>query len=163
MTDDLAAHLAALDDLLTRPYPETETVEATGYGGPGWRVRDLYVSGEFWDDEDGEALQRAEEEAAAHFDALAGALTARWGEPSTVDLWSYLVAGFDGEFPGRAAPEPIGLLSGRATALRVWPLPDGGRWLGLAVGQEDRELPVILSAAVAAGPVPELTAPPAPR
>ncbi|KJS63723.1 hypothetical protein [Streptomyces rubellomurinus] len=161
MTDDPAAHLAALDDLLARPYPAAETGDATGYGGPGWWVQDLYVSGEFWDDEDGEALQRADEEAAGHFDALARALTARWGEPFTVDLWSYLVASFDGEQPGREAPEPIGLLSGRATALHVWPLPGGGRWLGLAVGQEDKELPVVLSVAVAAGPAPAPVAPPA--
>ncbi|MFH8383890.1 hypothetical protein ACH4E7_23575 [Kitasatospora sp. NPDC018058] len=158
--------LARIDDLLARerPYPQKEVVDGEGYGGPGYRVLELDVSGDFWDDEDGQACERAHDEADARLEALAAVLTARWGEPYDVDLWSYLVAGYGWDHPGRPSPVPLGLLSGKAVTLRVWPLPGAGaRWLGLAVGQEDKELPVVLLAALADGPAPAPCAPPAGR
>jgi hypothetical protein len=162
MTTDGPGHLARIDDLLARehPYPEREVIDDDGYGGPGYRVLELLVSEDFWDDEDGQACERAHDVAGAHLEALAAVLTARWGSPYDVDLWSYLVAGYGWDHPGSPSPVPLGLLSGTAITLRVWPLPGDGRWLGLAVGQGDKELPVVLLAALADGPAPAPSAPP---
>ncbi|MFF2078020.1 hypothetical protein ACFVXG_25090 [Kitasatospora sp. NPDC058162] len=159
-----SAYLARVDELLAdpRPFPPRDTDHATGWGGPGWLIEELYVSREFWDDEDdddGEAREREYELAEARLDALAGVFTARWGSPYTVDLFSYLRADCDGEGSGYEAPEPVTLLSWKAVTLNVWPLPGGGRWLGLSVGQEDKELPVVLSAALCEGPAPAPAAP----
>ncbi|MFI1524601.1 hypothetical protein [Kitasatospora cineracea] len=45
-------------------------------------------------------------------------------------------------------PEPLDYISQQAVSMQVWPLPDSGRWLALAIGQADKELPLILFAAV---------------
>ncbi|MGW2839359.1 hypothetical protein ACWCWD_16345 [Streptomyces sp. NPDC001493] len=45
-------------------------------------------------------------------------------------------------------PEPLDELSRHAVSMRVWPLPDGDRRLAPAVGQADKELPLILFAAI---------------
>ncbi|MER7672817.1 hypothetical protein ABTY61_30795 [Kitasatospora sp. NPDC096128] len=159
-TETASAHLARVDELLAdpRPFPPRDTDHATGCGGPGWRIEELYVSRQFWDDEYGEAREREYELAEARLDALAGVFTARWGSPYTVDLFPYLRAACDGEEPGCEAPAPVTLLSWTAVTLHVWPLP-GGRWLGLSVGQEDKELPVVLSAVLCDGPAPAPAAP----
>jgi hypothetical protein len=133
-----------MEDLLAQPFPETNSHDATGCGGPGHHVRVLRASQEFWDDHDGEAAREADADLHAHLDALIAALTARWGEPLVVDLSPYLRAGFEGE----AVSEPINFLSQQAGSMQAWPHRDSGRWLGLTVGQADKELPLELLAAV---------------
>ncbi|MEV7522591.1 hypothetical protein [Streptomyces sp. NPDC091371] len=140
--------LSMVDELLTRPFPATATADATGHAGPGHRVRYLRVSQDFWDD-DGQEWDRAHAELEACLDDLSRTLSARWGDPLTVDLWAWLTAGFDGE----RAPEPLEYLSQHAVSMRAWPLPEGDHWLGLALGQADKELPLVLYAAVGTGPV----------
>lgn len=157
---DPPQHLDRVDALLAdpRPYTPADADHATGHAGPGYRVEELYVSRDFrHDEEDRQACEREHDLAEARLAALAEVLTARWGSPHTVDLFSYLRAGYDWECAARPVPEPLALLSCKAVTLHVWPLPDGGagpRWLGLSVGQEDKELPVVLSATLADGPVP---------
>jgi hypothetical protein len=46
------------------------------------------------------------------------------------------------------APEPLGLLCMLAGSMQMWQVPSTGRWLGLTIGQVDRELPFELLAAV---------------
>lgn len=113
----------------------------------------LRASQDFWDDRSPELVEPAEQEIEAEFSAVATALTERWGEPDTVDLWPYLDL-------GGPAPEPMGQLCNLAGSMQVWRLPpgeregggdgepQGGRWLGLAVGQADPEFPIWLLAAV---------------
>ncbi|MFJ8623413.1 hypothetical protein ACIRD3_11275 [Kitasatospora sp. NPDC093550] len=150
--------LPAIDELLARPYPPAPT--ASGEGGPTWWVDSRFLSGDFWDDEDNNALHEADARAQELLDALTEALTARWGSPATVDLWSYLTADYENPRSEPYEPyEPIDRLSQLATELLVWPLDGGTRWLGLTVGQGDRELPLELLTAVAEGPPPAPTAP----
>ncbi|MER5602485.1 hypothetical protein [Streptomyces sp. NPDC002265] len=143
--------LTAVDELLVRPFPPTCHDDATESGGPGHHVRVLRASHDFWDDNGGEAWHRADEELRACLDALGAQFTRRWGDPYEVDLWSYLIAGYE----GTEVPDPLDLLSQLAVSMRVWPIEDHGRWLGLTVGQGDTELPLELLAVVGRTPVPE--------
>ncbi|MFF0392832.1 hypothetical protein ACFYS8_29630 [Kitasatospora sp. NPDC004615] len=141
------AQLSLIDELSARPFPEHEERPGTagGWGGPGYRVAVLRESRDFWEDRSAETVDAAEEELAADLDALATVLTARWGSPRTVELWPYL--GFDHPDPEFVAPEPLGFLSNVAASMRLWQPPSSGRWLALAIGQADRELPFELIAA----------------
>ncbi|MFB6820192.1 hypothetical protein ACFCXA_01195 [Streptomyces virginiae] len=137
-------YLSTIDALAVQPFPEATHVDASGEGGPEHHVRMLRVSREFWDDDDGQAWVEAEADLRACLDDLAARLTARWGNAFVVDLGPYLSAGYEGE----SVPEPIDYLSQQVVCMQVWPLPDSGRWLALALGQADKELPLILFAAV---------------
>ncbi len=97
-----------IDELLAQPFPETNFRDATGCGGPGYRVRILRASQEFWDDDDGQAAREADADLRAYLEALIAALTARWGEPLIIDLLPYLRASLEGE----AVSEPINCLRG---------------------------------------------------
>ncbi|MFB9833669.1 hypothetical protein [Actinoallomurus acaciae] len=128
-----------VDDLLSLPFPPPPPRD-DGSGGPGHHLRVLRASRDFWDDRDEEIVEAAEEEIDAALRALATALTARWGEPETIDLEPYLWS----EDP---APEPIIRLCQVSGSMLVWRRP-AGRWLALTVGQADPEFPIELLAAV---------------
>ncbi|WP_329038775.1 hypothetical protein OHT61_15230 [Streptomyces sp. NBC_00178] len=155
-------HLALIDDLLARPYPAGEESEDSGVrsSGPGHHLLILRASRDFWDDRSPELVEPAEQEIEADFSALATALTERWGEPETVDLWPFLDddpgdgdgtgdggPGGEGGYGG-LVPEPMGQLCNLAGSMQVWRVPGGTRWLSLAVGQADPEFPIWLLAAV---------------
>ncbi|MFF4393106.1 MULTISPECIES: hypothetical protein [unclassified Streptomyces] len=150
----LARYLPIIDEMITGPCPATDFEDGTGYGSPTHVVRVLRTSQDFWDDEYHKALQQADAEMSAALDALATALTVRWGDPLVVDLWSYLTAGYE----GRRGPELIERLSQNAGSLQAWPVPDAGRWIGLTVGQHDTELPLELTAVVSHTPLPAASA-----
>ncbi|MFF7364185.1 hypothetical protein [Streptomyces sp. NPDC008125] len=137
-------HLSTIDALAVRPFPEAPRTDATGSGGPRHHVRVLQVSRDFWDDDDGQAWVEAEADMMACLDDLAAHLTTRWGHPFFVELGPFLSAALDGE----SVPEPLDELSQQAVSMRVWPLPGADRWLALAVGQADKELPLILFVAI---------------
>ncbi|WP_327174155.1 hypothetical protein OG599_01940 [Streptomyces sp. NBC_01335] len=137
-------HLSTIDALVVEPFPEAPCADATGSGGPQHHIRVLQVSRDFWDDDDGRAWVQAEAGLMACLDDLAARLTTRWGDAFVVDLGPFLSAALDGE----SVPEPLDDLSQQVVSMRVWPLPDGDRWLALAVGQADKELPLILYAAI---------------
>ncbi|WP_042412567.1 hypothetical protein [Streptacidiphilus anmyonensis] len=134
--------LAAIDALLAQPFPQAAAKD--GSSGPGHLVLTLRQSREFWDDVDDAASSAAYAEFEAELAALAATLTARWGEPGAVDLLPFLRAGLEGEH----VPEPLDLLSQYVGRMQVWTPRGGTRWLALAVGQWDKELPVELVAAV---------------
>ncbi|WP_330334516.1 hypothetical protein OHS33_35350 [Streptomyces sp. NBC_00536] len=142
------AQLSIIDELGVLPFPEQEGRPGTGggWGGPGYHVAVLRQSQDFWDDRSDEIVEAAEKELEADLDALVAVLTARWGAPTTVDLWPYL--GFDHPDPEFTAPEPLGFLCNVAGRMQVWRPPSSGRWLALAIGQADRELPFELLAAM---------------
>ncbi|MGW4391805.1 hypothetical protein [Streptomyces sp. NPDC004685] len=137
-------YLSTIDALVVQPFPEVTYVDASGEGGLGHHVRELQVSRDFWDDDDGQAWVEAEADLRTCLDDLAARLTARWGSAYVVDLGPYLSAGCEGEL----VPEPLDYLSQQVVTMQVWPLPDSGRWLALAIGQADKELPLILFTAV---------------
>ncbi|MET7333837.1 hypothetical protein [Nonomuraea sp. NPDC005650] len=140
--------LAVVDGLLTRPFPsaEEQAVPAEGVwegyrrSGPGYHMCYLQASRDFWDDRSEDVVEAAEEEIAAAFESLASALTSRWGRPEKVDLVSYL----EGEIE---EVEPMGSVCQLTDRMFVWH-PGQGRWVALAVGQPDREFPIVLLAAV---------------
>ncbi|WP_344238768.1 hypothetical protein [Actinocorallia libanotica] len=132
---------AAVEELLALPFPREDTRGEVRDSGPGYHVQVLQASRDFWDDRDEEIVEAAEEEIDAAFRALATALTARWGEPETVDLDPYL-------WSEEPAPEPLGRLSMLSGRMLVWRRPVPGRWVALAVGQADREFPIELLAAI---------------
>lgn len=152
------ARLALIDSVIALPFPAGEESEDGGVrsSGPGHHLLILRASQDFWDDRSPELVEPAEQEIEAEFSSVATALTERWGEPETVDLWPYLDM-------GGPAPEPMGQLCNLAGSMQVWRLPPGERngegqderqgvrserWLGLTVGQADPEFPIWLLAAV---------------
>jgi hypothetical protein len=52
------------------------------------------------------------------------------------------------DYPDIEAPEPLNFLCNLAGSMQVWQMPSTGRWLGLTIGQVDRELPLELLVAV---------------
>ncbi|MFH7598045.1 hypothetical protein WDV06_23530 [Streptomyces racemochromogenes] len=153
--DQANDHLSILDDVILRPFPDKEgRPDANGqWGGPGFHLAVLRESQDFWEDRSTEIVDAAEGELAADLAALAVVLTARWGAPQTIDLRPYLGLDDPG-YPGNEAPEPLSYLSNVAMDMQVWRVPSAGRWLGLTIGQGDRELPFELLAAVGESSAP---------
>ncbi|MFE6052532.1 hypothetical protein ACFQ6N_17400 [Kitasatospora sp. NPDC056446] len=147
-TDFTEAQLSIIDELSALPFPgqEGRPGKGAGWGGPGYHVAVLRESRDFWDDRSEEVVEAAEGELEADLDALAAVLTARWGVPTAVDLWPYL--GFDDPDPEFMAPEPLNFLANVAGGMQMWQLPSSCRWLALAIGQADRELPFELLVAI---------------
>ncbi|GAA4589017.1 hypothetical protein GCM10023107_11380 [Actinoplanes octamycinicus] len=135
-----------IDELLGRPFPAHETTDGFASSGPGHHVVVLQASQDFWDDPDDDVVEAAEREIDDAFESAVSALTARWGKPEPIDLGRYLPS----EEP---APEPLRQLCGLSGQLLLWRRP-AGRWAGLAVGQADREFPIMLIAAVGAAGAP---------
>jgi hypothetical protein len=138
-------YVRVIDELIARPFPASGYHDEHGHGGPEHHVRILRASEDFWDDDDGAAAREAHTRLEAELSALTVTLTARWGEPRPVDLdqyWPLARANKD------LLPQPLSTLRRRAASMRVWPLPGTGRWLALAIGQEDKELPFELLAAI---------------
>lgn len=140
----LQDELAVVDALLASPFPEAEWQDENRYSGPGHHLLVVHASRDFWDDPEEEVVWAAHREIEASFRALITALTARWGKPETVDLWSYQ------ESAGRSrpVPKPIDELCMLAGSMQVWRRPEVGRWVALTIGQGDKELPFELLAAV---------------
>jgi hypothetical protein len=143
-TISLEDQLARVDGLLGLPFPEAEWRDENRYSGPGHHLLVVRASRDFWDDPEVEVVWAARREIEAGFHSLVTALTVRWGEPETVDLWSYQ------EAAGRSRPrlQPIDELCMLTGSMQVWRVPGEARWLALAIGQGDKELPFELLAAV---------------
>nr|WP_245656566.1 hypothetical protein [Microtetraspora fusca] len=129
--------LGVLDDLLARPFPAEEERHGYGTSAPAYHVRALRLSQDFWDD-GLEVVEAAAVEMEAALEALAARLTEGWGEPETIRLPQQ-----DGEL--------LAELSRTCGSVLRWRPRDGGRWVGLAIGQEDREFPIMLLAAAHRG------------
>ncbi|WP_328720351.1 hypothetical protein OHT52_13225 [Streptomyces sp. NBC_00247] len=144
-----AERVALVDRVLGLPFPQGDEAEDSGVrsSGPGHHLLILRASEDFWDGPHEETAEPAEEEIEAEFSAVATALTERWGEPETIDLWPWL-AGDDETEMASTAPEPLGQLCNLAGSMQVWRIAGTSRWLGLTVGQADPEFPIWLLAAV---------------
>ncbi|WP_329114250.1 hypothetical protein [Streptomyces sp. NBC_01353] len=141
--------LSIVDELSALPFPEQEGrpgIGDGGWSGPGHHVAVLRRSRDFWDDRGEEIVAAGEQELEADLAALVAVLAARWGSPTTVDLWPYLSV--DNPDPDYVAPEPLSFLSNVTGTMRVWHLPPSDRWLALTIGQADPEFPLELLAAV---------------
>ncbi|MGW1554229.1 hypothetical protein [Streptomyces sanglieri] len=141
--------LSIIDTLIALPFPEGKSSSRTqhGRGGPGYHIAILRESRDFWNAPDPETITAAEEELDADLTALVMVLSGRWGSPMVVDLWPYL--GLDNpDYPDiEAPPEPLNSLCMLSVSMQMWQVSTD-RWLGLTIGQVDRELPFELLAAV---------------
>lgn len=138
---DRTQHLAAIDELVARAFPER--AERSGFrdSGPGHHVVALATSEEFWED-DGTRRLAVEEQYEAERDGLSTLLGARWGPPQVFSLWSTAQRSISGEH----VSEPWDDLSNHIPDLHLWRAR--GRWIGLGVSQWDKELPFQLLAVV---------------
>ncbi|WP_432253806.1 hypothetical protein [Streptomyces sp. HNM1019] len=136
-----ADHVATIDHLRARDFPARPTADGRVESGPGFHIADLRVSEDFWD-ADLSRVEEVLEEFEAELSALDRVLTSRWGAPDVLDLT---------DSPERSAmgdpvPPPLDTLCGYVPELRVWRV--NGRWVGLGVGQGDRESPFQLLVAM---------------
>ncbi|NUS88792.1 MAG: hypothetical protein HOY75_40350 [Streptomyces sp.] len=136
-----ADHLAIIDLLRARDFPDRRGVVGAVASGPGFHVADLRVSEDFWD-ADLERLIEVEEEFEAELGVLVQVLSLRWGEPEVLDLADHL----ERDAMGERVPEPLRSLCGYVGRVYGW--RTDGRWIGLGIGQGDRELPLQLVAAI---------------
>jgi hypothetical protein len=147
--------LQRIDSALHQAFRTARQRTDDGFTGRDFHVVTLHASRDFWDWADLELIDDTWADMELALDALAAALTFRWGTPDDVELWPYLqslAAGEAGE-----APEPISLLSMSTSEMRVWRPPGHDRYVALALGQQDKELPIELLAAV--GTAASLTRP----
>ncbi|MFG2334461.1 hypothetical protein ACGFMM_33340 [Streptomyces sp. NPDC048604] len=129
-----AGHLATIDRLCLRPFPETPARSGPCDSGPGFHVVALARSEDFWED-DGTRRLEVEEQYEAERDALGELLASRWGAHQHVSLFSVLSRAMDGE----DIPEPWHAVSNHTPDLYLWRA--GDRWIGLGISQWDDELP----------------------
>ncbi|MFI0808612.1 hypothetical protein [Streptomyces echinatus] len=133
---DIAKCLTLIDLLCAREFPAAYGRTEHGESGPGYHIAALQTSQDFWDVHDGER-EETEAQYDADRDALAERLGARWGPSLHFSLYSVLDRGMAGE----ALAEPWAGLSGHVPDVRLWRVPEAGRWVALGVSQWDKELP----------------------
>ncbi|MEV4334971.1 hypothetical protein AB0K02_31395 [Streptomyces sp. NPDC049597] len=125
-----AQHLAAIDLLRGRAFPARRGRSEFGDSGPGYHLARLPTAGE-----DGQECGRRQEEAAdqcrAEREALADALSTRWGQPQRVSLWSVSVRSIAGE----DIPQPWEELGQVADDLDLWRVE--GHWIAVGVARGD--------------------------
>ncbi|SCK59200.1 hypothetical protein [Streptomyces sp. WMMB 322] len=138
---DLAQHLATIDVLRDRPFPEQRGRQAEVVSGPGYHLAELATSEEFWEG-DGAGRLTTGEQYEAECGALSRLLTGRWGEPQLVSLRGTLMRGAEGE----EMPEPWQGLSAGVPYVELWQTE--GRWVAVGVSQLGPALPFQLIAAV---------------
>ncbi|MFE9003265.1 hypothetical protein ACFYOY_14135 [Streptomyces sp. NPDC007875] len=136
-----ADHVAAIEQLRARDFPAQRAADGRVESGPGFHVADLRVSEDFWD-ADLTRVEEVLEEFEAELSVLVQVLTLRWGAPDVLDLTDSLERSAMGE----PVPPPLDTLCGYVPELSIWRVD--GRWVGLGVGQGDRELPFQLLVAI---------------
>lgn len=134
-------HLTAIDRLRLRDFPVERVRSAMVESGPGFHIADLRVSQDFWDADLTEVAE-ALEDFEAELTALVQALSLRWGEPGMIDLAAHL----ERTAMGIPVRPPLDALCGYVPLMYGWRV--AGRWVGVGVGQGDRELPFQLLVAV---------------
>ncbi|MBL1094406.1 MULTISPECIES: hypothetical protein [Streptomyces] len=137
----LDEQLTTIDRLRLREFPAQRVRSAPAESGPGFHIADLRISQDFWD-ADLTELAEAEEEFEAALTALVQALSLRWGEPQVLDLAGVL----ERTAQGLPVRPPLDTLCGFVPRMYGWRVAD--RWIGVGVGQGDRELPLQLLVAV---------------
>ncbi|TXS51584.1 hypothetical protein [Streptomyces sp. t39] len=128
-----ARHLAEIDLLRGRAFPDVPGPSPSGSAGPGYHLARFPADGA---GDDGREPSPGESEAQcrAEYEALAAALAVRWGAPQHVSLWSVSFSGAAGE----PVPPPWEELSHRAGEVRLWRVADQWIAVGAAPAGEDR-------------------------
>ncbi|GAA4583483.1 hypothetical protein GCM10023194_20920 [Planotetraspora phitsanulokensis] len=139
--------LAIVDGLLTLPFPGKDTHVGFRSTGPSYHVCVLQASQDFWNDRSEEIVETAQAEIDATLQSLVDALTVRWGGPEAIDLGPY-------PWSEGPTPEPMNQLCQLSGEMLIWRHLEVGRWVALAVGQSDPELPIELLVAVSETRIP---------
>lgn len=119
----LARHLAALDLLRARPFPEE-----------GYHLTELAVE------------EPTEEQAEAEREALALLLETRWGPPRLVSLYSLVARTGSGE----EIPEPWGLICASVPDIQLWRVD--ARWIALGLTRRGADGPGLLACVTGVDP-----------
>ncbi|MFJ8074033.1 hypothetical protein ACIQ7Q_08875 [Streptomyces sp. NPDC096176] len=124
-----AQHLAAIDLLRGRAFPAQRDRSEFGDSGPGYHLAELRTEA------DGACLpgDAAVELCEAECEALAFALSTRWGEGQRFSLWSASVRSIAGE----GIPQPWERLSQCADDVQTWRAE--GHWIAVAVARAEGE------------------------
>ncbi|MCL7496198.1 hypothetical protein M8I34_33050 [Streptomyces sp. MCA2] len=143
------AYLTVIDRWRLRDFPAAPGRSALVESGPGFHIAGLRVSQEFWDADLAEVAEAAEE-FEAELTALVQALSLRWGEPEVM----YLADDLERSARGIPVRPPLDTLCGYVPRMYGWRVQS--RWIGVGVGQGDRELPFQLLVAVGEGEVAQM-------
>ncbi|MFC9270213.1 hypothetical protein ACFTXJ_20850 [Streptomyces zhihengii] len=119
-----ARHLAEIDLLRGRAFPDVPGPSRSGTAGPGYHLARLPAGGD-GDTGPCPAPGGGEAQCRAECEALVAALTVRWGEPEHLGLWSVSAAGA----AGRPVAPPWEELSHRAGDVRLWRVT--GHWIAV--------------------------------
>ncbi|MFF8845353.1 hypothetical protein ACF08N_21965 [Streptomyces sp. NPDC015127] len=125
-----AQHLAAIDRLRGRAFPAVRGRSELGDSGPGYHFARLPPAGEDAQ-ECGIRQEEAAEQCRAECEALADALSTRWGQPHRISLWSVSVRSIAGE----EVADPWEELGRLTDDLHLWRVD--GRWIGVGVARAD--------------------------
>ncbi|MEW1630758.1 hypothetical protein AB0387_25790 [Streptomyces sp. NPDC089173] len=124
-----AHHLRLIDGMRTREFPRARTPSGSGVSGPGYHTTFLRTDHEPWDDDEQVGPERAQ--CLAEHDALLTLLTARWGEPQLVSLWSAQ----ERMLAGEVIPEPWADPVAGCEFVRLWQVEE--RWVAIGLVLED--------------------------
>ncbi|MFC3578163.1 hypothetical protein ACFOZ0_33890 [Streptomyces yaanensis] len=136
-------HLATIDLLCARDFPEQRGGSDVGFGGPGFHVAELATSVGLRSG-DGAARERTAEDFDAWKESIARRLDDRWGPGQRSGLLAVSVRGERGE----EIPEPWAMLSDLVHELCVWQAEVTGRWVALGVAERDETDEIRLIAVV---------------
>jgi hypothetical protein len=138
----LDERLSLIEKMALAPFPTTEAGNTPSASGPDFHLRALALSRDFWDDRSTDVVEAAWQGIDAQRREVAAVLTERWGPWEALDPQPYSETGVE-------PPSPFGHLYTSADDVYVWRRPTE-RWSGLAIVQDDGELPFVLYAVVAA-------------
>lgn len=141
-----ALHLARIERLCARDFPEQHGRSGLGPAGPRYHLVELDADRgpeECEEDADPALREAMAEQCEAERDGLTQVLKARWGEPETMGLQGVLLRAWE---YGEHIPEPWASLSACVPDVRLW--HTAGRWVALGVARLDPARPPRLVATV---------------
>ncbi|MBC9729099.1 hypothetical protein [Streptomyces sp. TRM68367] len=138
----IAHYVARIEELCFRPFPAEHGPSDVGHSGPGHHVAALGTSHGM---PGGDPAERAVtvEQYEKDRDALFEILARRWGLTAPYNLQTLLLRTEREEIP-----EPWASLSARARVAWVWEVEGTGRWVAVAVADQDETDEVQLLAVV---------------
>jgi hypothetical protein len=137
-------HLATIDRLCAREFPEQRGRSDVGFGGPGFHIAELTASLGLLGTGDGAARERTAEDLDAWKEAIAQRLNDRWGQGQR---WGMLTVGVR-RARGEEIPQPWALLGDLVHEVYLWQADGTGRWVALGVAERDETDEIRLLAVV---------------
>ncbi|MEU0357985.1 hypothetical protein [Streptomyces cyaneofuscatus] len=125
-----AHHLRLIDGMCTGDFPQERTPSVSGVSGPGYHTAFLRTGHEPWDDDELAGPEHRAQCLAEH-DALLTLLTARWGEPQVMSLWSAQERMLAGEVISDPWADPVA----GCEFVRLWRVEE--RWVAIGLVLEE--------------------------